>query len=133
MKIPLLKTIVCRRCGQIFYVCHQCWRGQAYCSDQCRDIAQLEAHCIAQQKYRQTEKGKQAHREQERNRRLRNSKKNVDDTPSTQGIDHDIILDNPRLTIPCCHFCGREGEIVDHFPRRGYGGRYSDPHFHHFL
>ncbi len=123
MKRVFLKVIACKRCFLKFYVCHSCWRGQAYCSEECRQAAQREAHCKAQKKYRQTEKGKTAHREQEKNRRIRNSKKTMDDTSSTPGLAHDIVLVNLLCGSCCCHFCGRKGQIVDLFPRRGYGGR----------
>lgn len=125
MKISLLKSVQCKRCSLEFFVCHSCWRGQAYCSDQCREASRREAHNISQQKYRQTEKGKKTHCRQERNRRLRNSKKTMDDTPSTLDTDHDNLPVTPLPATLCCHFCGRKGQIVDQFPRRGYGGRYA--------
>jgi len=125
MKIVLLKLIECKRCSLEFYICNSCWRGHAYCSDECRQAARSEAHCISQRKYRQTEKGKEAHRQQEKNRRIRNSKKTVDDTSSTPLIVHDNVPVNLLFTSPCCHFCGRKGRIVELFPRRGYGGRYT--------
>lgn len=121
----LLKLIYCRRCSLEFFVCHSCWRGQAYCSEACRQAAHKEAHCMAQRKYRQTEKGKEAHRQQEKRRRLRNSKKTVDDASSTPGLIHDNVPESMTVTITCCRFCGETGQIVDHFPRRGYGGRYE--------
>ena len=119
-----LKIIRCRCCSQIFHVCQSCWRGQAYCCDGCRLAAQRMIHRRAQKKYRQTEKGKEAHREWERMRRMRNYKKTVDDAGSTPDIDHDKLPVNSPFTTGCCHFCGKTGMIVDHFPRRGYGGRY---------
>jgi len=123
MKMVLLKRVECRRCAQIFYVCRSCWRGQAYCCQECRRAAQKEASCKAQQKYRQTVKGKQAHCQQEKNRRLRQSKKTMDDASTNPGMIHDNVSSKPDCTGPCCHFCGKIGQIVNFFPRRGYAGR----------
>ena len=131
MAIVLLKEIRCKGCGIIFYVCHNCWRGQVYCCKFCRDTAQREAHRKAQNKYRQTEKGKIAHRRQEKERRLRNSQKTVDDDTSTPSkLDDNLRVRSPS-SHPCCCFCERKGLIVDQFPRRGYGRRYWEGDFHH--
>lgn len=127
MKITFLKIIQCKRCHQIFFICNHCWRGQAYCCDQCRQAARREARRKRQKKYRQTPKGKAAHCRQERNRRLRKTKKNMGDTPSTPPDEHDIEPVVRLFSPPRCHFCGRQGQIVADFPRRGYGGRYAEP------
>lgn len=126
MKSIFLKEIVCRRCGRIFHICQSCWRGQAYCSDGCRKAAKSESHRKSQQKYRQTEKGKERHRQAERRRRLRNNKKTMDDPCSTPVVEHVIVSPSSIILPPFCHFCGKTGSVVDHFPRRGYGGRYFD-------
>lgn len=133
MAIILLKKIQCKRCGSVFYVCHSCWRGQAYCCKFCQKTAQREAHRKAQEKYRQTEKGKMAHRRQEKERRIRNSQKTVDDATSTPSKPDDNLRIKPPYSHPCCCFCGRTGLIVDQFPRRGYGRRYLGDDFHHYI
>lgn len=126
MKILLLKEISCKWCQQVFHVCQHCWRGQAYCSDTCRQAAQSESRRKAQQKYRQTQKGKESHRQAERRRRMRQGKKTMDDPSSTPDVDYAKVHLNSIIFPPCCHFCGKTGSIVGHFPRRGYGGRYLD-------
>lgn len=123
MEIILLIHIECRRCAQHFYVCRSCWRGQAYCCQQCRKAAQREARRKAQKKYRQTPKGKETHRLQERNRRLRQYEKTMDDATTNPDMIHDIVLSKPIDTASCCHFCGKIGHIVDFFPWREYAGR----------
>lgn len=123
----LLKFVQCKRCNRIFYVCHSCWRGQIYCCAECRQAAQREAHCKRQQKYRQTKKGKEAHNRQEKNRRMREIQKTMDDTPSTSSDEHDSLPEKQLFHTPCCRFCGIQGQIVAEFPRRGYGGRYAEP------
>ena len=85
-------------------------------------------HREAQIKYRQTEKGKKAHREAENRRRHGLNQKNMDDATSTPRLPWAMELlthkMNRCLRIRVgtrCHFCGVEGQIVGVFPRRGYG------------
>jgi len=119
MEIILLKAVSCRRCDRTFYICQSCWRGQAYCCNACRQTSQREAHRFAQKKYRQTAKGREAHRQAERRRRMHDPEKNVADTSSTPAIEHDILPQDHPFIVPCCHFCGEKGVVVVHFPRRG--------------
>ena len=56
---------------------------------------------------------------------LRVSKKTVADTSSTPVIVHDTLPQDHVFTVQCCHFCGRNGVVVEYFPRRGYGRRNS--------
>ena len=71
-----VRKVKCRWCGKIFFVCRCCWRGQGYCSDECRGSSKRKAHQEAQKKYRQTQKGKNQHCEAENRRRVGLSKKN---------------------------------------------------------
>ena len=127
----LLKKISCRWCGFIFYMCRSCFRGHAYCSDPCRTAAKQKKHCKVQRKYRGTDKGKKTHCEDENRRRhglSKKNQKNMDDTSSTAlpawviGL---LCRFWSRIFLvekaPYCHFCGCTGQIVDKFPRRGYG------------
>lgn len=138
ISMVLLIQIHCRRCGLIFCICRRCWRGQAYCSDECRITSRRQAHREAQRRYRQTERGRHIRRKAEQRRRKRICKKNVDDrgsTPQTPGykIVSSWIKSSVRDFLVCvklkigekgsCHFCGTSGLIVEKFPRRGYGKR----------
>ena len=127
----LLLLIQCRWCDFQFCICRSCWRGQAYCCDECRRAAKLKKHRRAQRKYRQTEKGKKAHRQAENRRRHgqnQHKQKNMDDATST--LRHPWAM-KPLTRIrnhsrhlymgSLCHFCGAGGRIVAAFPRRGYG------------
>ncbi|WP_457554202.1 hypothetical protein [Desulfobacula sp.] len=74
-------------------------------SDTCRNSAQKEIHNKAQKLYRQTEKGESVHAEDERRRRLSQSKKTMDDASTTPPCDHDNnshrpvkIMQHDRLT-----------------------------------
>ncbi len=129
MKKTFLKEIVCRWCDKIFYVCQSCWHGQAYCSDTCRNPAQKKIRTKAQRRYRQTEKGKNTHARSERRRRLGQSKKNMDDASTTPSCTHDNNSHNRNSTTPYCHFCSSKGVVVEHFPHREYGGRYTTSNF----
>jgi len=125
MEIILLKAVSCRQCDRTFYICWSCWRGQAYCCDACRQISQGEAHRLAQQRYRQTAKGRETHRQAERRRRMQDLEKTMADTSSTPAIERGRLPQDHSFIIPCCHFCGGKGAVVNLFPRRGYGRRNS--------
>jgi len=128
----LLIKIECRWCHLFFCICRRCFRGQAYCSDECRIAGKRRAHRESQRRYRQSPKGKKAHREAENRRRYglsQKSQKKMDDGTST-GLSRgckvlsasvqSILLGLGRTGH--CHSCGSWGVIVNQFPRRGYGG-----------
>ena len=128
MIVELLLQINCKHCHQNFLLCRRCYRGQCYCCGKCRCIAQQDAQRRAQRRYRQTEKGREAHSEAERRRRIRksrNNQKNVDDEGSTPSVSRVILPSIPLKSIGLCHGCGIAGAIVDVFPRRAYGRRRS--------
>lgn len=133
-----LRRILCARCGRGFYVCQTCWRGQHYCSGECRAAARRDARHATQRRYRRTEKGKKAHREAEKRRRVSLTNKTeriVDYTGSTPQCGGATMPPSPGgsderrseeggstvITLYRCHFCGSWGVVVDRFPRRGYG------------
>ena len=137
--ILLLVEVCCRWCEVSFCVCQRCWRGQAYCSEECGRLGRGRTHREAQRRYRQTPKGKKAHRQAENRRRHGWSKENekkMDDL-SSKGLSSRVIglLEESSLRLVYvhflmvyarawfdrsrrCHFCGCEGVIVDRFPRR---------------
>ena len=75
----LLIEIECRHCKTCFVMCRECYRGHVYCGTACRIKAQKISHRRSQKKYRRTEKGKTAHRENEKKRRLGRVKKTMAD------------------------------------------------------
>ena len=127
----LLLCIRCRWCQLTFCVCRSCWRGQAYCCNLCRIAGRRYNHRNAQRRYRQSARGKKTHCQAENRRRhgwSKKSEKNMDDQTSTALPSRYInrlvpgakrILGNHHK--PRCHFCGSLGQVVDQFPRRGYG------------
>ena len=129
-----LVEVCCRWCGVRFCVCQRCWRGQAYCCEGCQRLGRRRVHREAQRRYRQTPKGKKAHRQGENRRRHGLSKrdeKKMDDS-SSKGLPWRVIglLVYARLLMVHaragfdksgrCHFCGCRGRVVDRFPRRGW-------------
>lgn len=138
--ILYLLRIECGWCHLIFFVCRRCFRGQSYCSDRCRIEGRGKNHREAQRRYRQTPKGKKAHREAENRRRhgvSKKNQKNMDDPSSIllpswcMGVlfyTH-LIVFHARAWFDKtgrCHFCGSWGVIVDKFPRRGYDQRHCE-------
>ena len=127
-----IKAIPCVRCSHIFYMCRSCWRGHVYCCEECRRAARLEAHCQVQRIYRQTDKGRKAHKEAERRRRIRYAQNSVADTPTTSPYSPYRISKKQFPITPCCSICGKMGPVVDQFSPRRYGGRRDsgpDKHF----
>jgi hypothetical protein len=131
----LLIEVHCGRCGLVFLVCRRCWRGQIYCSEECRIEGMRRNHREAERRYRQTDKGKRAHREGENRRRHRlimEGKKKMDDASSIPSFlwCMGLIVFARLVVMHCrawfdktgrCHFCGSLGKVVEVFPRRGYG------------
>jgi len=135
ISILLLISIHCRWCGLDFYICRPCFRGQAYCSDECRVKGRRKNHRKAQREYRRTPKGKKTHCESENRRRhglSKKSNKNMDDQSTTvlpawcikMLIFTQLLILRARAWFDRtgrCHFCGSWGQIVEEFPHRGYG------------
>ncbi len=64
----LLRAVVCNwePCGEEFFLCSGCDRGQRYCSDECRDAARTRSKCLARVTYATSEKGIENNRERQR-------------------------------------------------------------------
>lgn len=85
----LLVAIECRRCDEWFELCLSCYRGHAYCSDECRDQARQEQERRARAEYLRS-LGQEAVREanRERKRRSRHPEEQVgvtDQTPKARA------------------------------------------------
>lgn len=121
MDCVFLNKILCRCCGQYFFICQSCWRGHAYCSDSCKKLGYKRCRQKRQDKYRKTIKGKKTRRRAERRRSLQQSSKKSGD--ATSNIISSMITShqNQSSCEPCCHFCGKKGVVVGQFPCRKYG------------
>lgn len=117
----LLIQIVCKHCKTLFYMCRSCFRGHVYCSSECRNRAYANAHRKYQSKYRTSEKGKDAHRRYEQNRRRIGRCKNNEKTMADESIQatSSRVISYPILpdSKPRCSFCGVFGRVVKAFPR----------------
>ena len=117
----LLIEVRCHFCAARFLVCRRCFRGQAYCSDECRRQGRLRIHREAQRRYRQTKKGKKAHRLSENRHRhglQQHHERKMDDVTSRASACRVIEISIAAKGGQRCHFCGCEGVVVDRFPRR---------------
>jgi len=120
----LCKQKICRCCGKIFYICQKCYKGQVYCSDECRRAGYLERHREAQRRYQGTKNGKKK-RNDASNRRRNGGKKNTGkfrrrlQTCMCRMMSlipkRDHKDDEHREK---CSICGIEGILVENFPRR---------------
>jgi hypothetical protein len=69
-----LQAIPCKRCGERFYICSSCYRGQRYCSEECRKQARRQQVREANRRYRQSQEVRLDHRDRQREyRRAKNS------------------------------------------------------------
>jgi len=114
--------IECSCCGKIFYKCRRCYRNNRYCSEECKKAGLRESRKMAQNKYRNTEKGKKQHSESEKRRRLRKKKqkKIMKKNKSCMCMMMKLVQKFKKKTKAKCKSCGIEGEVVDEFSKRGY-------------
>lgn len=124
---PLLE-IICGCCGRIFCICRRCYRGQQYCGIECRIAALLQSRRDAQKRYRQTDNGKEKHRNSERKRRMKEKKpynwsKIILKTCACLAmlIRSLFLYGRENERTEHCSICGIKGRRVDVFPPRGYG------------
>lgn len=128
-------------CGEMFYVCRPCYRGQAYCSDECRRETRRQQRQKANRRYQQDPEVRQDHRDRQREHRKRLRESRVTDqsstiecgwgsiseplaetkseSPSAEGL-HDPSKPtwSERLGRIICIICGRVGKFITAFIRR---------------
>jgi hypothetical protein len=80
----VLRQRVCRTggCGQVFWICRHCDRGQHYCSMLCRQQARRQQRRLANRRYQQTPYGRDDHRDRQREYRRRRIQARVTDLSS---------------------------------------------------
>jgi len=134
----VLYQLFCRRpgCGVKFHICRHCYRGQVYCSDDCRIKARRSQMDEARRRYRSTPEAKLDQRDRQRKWRLRRSQKN---TVMDQGSNAErnerpsngrnrtvrqpfrwaavlVVLKNGLARVsgaPHCVICGRAGKFAN--------------------
>ncbi len=63
--------ISCKDCGISFYICKSCYRGQVYCSEECRKKGYQKTRRTAQKKYLRSPEAREDHREAQQRYRNR--------------------------------------------------------------
>ena len=64
----VFRRLFCRGsgCGVMFYICRSCYRGQAYCGDECRGRMRREQKRRAKRRHQQSREGRLDHRDRQR-------------------------------------------------------------------
>lgn len=129
-------------CGEVFFVCSRCERGQRYCSDNCRKYVRRIQQRAANRRHQQSEEGRLDHRDRQRAYRQRRAERRVTDHSYEPTNSHVSI--NPADFRPLakrffsirtklngrvgsvnkaltCHICGRRGRLIN--PFHGLRGR----------
>ena len=137
----VFRQLVCRglECGALFVICRSCYRGQAYCSERCRQKGRRQRRREANRRHQQTREGRLDHRDRQRAYRQRRREGRVTDTTSrTRRCSAKNILQRKlqRLAAepdsrreeddhegivqvePVCIVCGRHVAFIELFPER---------------
>ncbi len=139
---PALRQGFCRApgCGQIFFVCPSCDRGQVYCAPACRQVARRLQCRAANLRHQRSEEGRLDHRDRQRAYRERRAGGRVTDQGSQAPLCYDTVADDPsadpgtsrsrgcRSRTPpvrslfrpgrrdlVCSFCGRAARFINPF------------------
>lgn len=123
----------------MFFICHSCYRGQAYCRDECRQKTRREQVRQANRRYQRSTEARLDHRDRQRDYRQRRFRR-VTDQSSTNGCGWGRISpplvkesESPTTEKPddlsqrtwrerfrriFCIICGRWGHFIDVFRQR---------------
>ena len=139
------RQLFCRgdSCGVMFFICRSCYRGHAYCSDECRREARRIQRRNANQRYEQDAGVREDRRNRQRELRERQRAGRVTDQSSNSGYDRSSMgaplaeaadstppaerkppQDLPRpawdrgVRRIVCVICGRVGRFIAAFARR---------------
>jgi hypothetical protein len=113
----VLRLRICRspECRAVFSVCASCDRGQRYCCQTCREHVRHQQLRAANNRYQQSDQGRQSHRHRQRSYRERKTR--VRARVTDQGLR--TINSSTRLHRPTpshCAICGRHSHWVNPFP-----------------
>jgi hypothetical protein len=126
------RQLFCRAlgCGLMFFICRPCYRGQAYCGEECRQKSRREQRRKANRRYWQDPEIRQDHRERMREHRQRRRESRVIDQSSivecgsgTISGPAAVAAEEKRHELPkqswrerlgqvVCIICGRCGRFV---------------------
>lgn len=133
----VFRQLVCRwlECGAPFVICRACYRGQAYCSERCRQKGRRQQRRDANRRHQQSREGRLDHRDRQRAYRQRRREGRVTDTTSRthRGSVKNILQrlaaepdsrreedddDGIVQVEPVCIVCGRHVAFIELFPER---------------
>ena len=77
------KVCVSESCGDVFYLCRSCDRGQRYCGEACRSLSRQEQRRRANRKHQGTPEGRLDHRDHQRTYRRRLQERVTDPSSET--------------------------------------------------
>ena len=137
------RQLFCRSvdCREMFFICRPCYRGHAYCSDECRRETRRQQRQKANRRYQQDPEVGRDYRDHQREYRKRLRESRVTDQSSTiecgwGSISEPLVKnepESPREEEPhdrpkptwrdyfsriVCSICGRVGKFVAAFVRR---------------
>jgi hypothetical protein len=107
----------CRRCGRLRAVCADCDKGQAYCSDSCRQLVRQEQERRANVRYRRSPRGRKmaAARAMSFHKRKRRSQlQNLTHQPATQAKNKGNLAPDSRVSSLPSTVTAQEGPCHDH-------------------
>jgi hypothetical protein len=108
----------CWHCGIAVVICRGCWRGQKYCSLECRHQSQLQLQRTRQARYAITEKGKKSQQLRSRRYRLKNFA--TDASTQEKSI---LVKEIHSYRDGRCRICGRR--VVQAIDIRFIGHQFS--------
>lgn len=131
------RQLFCRAadCGVMFFICRPCYRGQAYCSEECRQQRRQEQRQKANRRYQQDPEVRRDHRDRMREYRKQLREIRVTDQSSiidcgSGSISGSLVKAEPempaaeelhdqpkakwheRFSRIVCIICGRVGRFV---------------------
>jgi hypothetical protein len=112
---PILRLKICGSpdCRAVFTVCVGCDRGQRYCSGVCRDRVRRQRRREADQRYQQSERGREAHRCRQQRYRERRVSASVTDQGCRTVAETPTLVRSPLCQ---CRICGRSSRWINPFP-----------------
>jgi len=137
----VLRQLFCRAvgCGQMFFICLSCYRGQTYCSRECRQKSRREQLRQANRRYQQSWEARLDHRDRQRQYRQRRFCRVTDQSSpvpyscrrisrarlgeSTPPAAEEFCAVCPpsrheRFDCLFCMVCGRWGQFIEIFRNR---------------
>jgi len=128
-----LRQVRCGHCGQIFFVCRRCDRGQVYCSADCRHQARRQSCRRANARHQASPEGRLDHRDRQRIYRMRRRARLASVTDQgSQATTAAFILPAPAPQTTVVVVCAAAGRSVDRGDSvsagsTSQGSRHPDP------